>query len=194
MFERIGELEAGKELDFAQMILKRHVSEDHPQFGNESKKMVKALEGARAKGLNIEEGQKELEFSMMVGPGLFTGKMDLLVEEEDIVHVIDYKTNVITKDRTMDTLMEEYGPQLDLYALAAGKIFDRKVKTSIYFTDSRELISKEVQDKNDLKGIEEQVSKELNDLLNGKGKDGDCKHCPVAGLCKKVKWGEMGGN
>jgi len=71
-------------------------------------------------------------------------------------------------------------------------MFNRKVKTSIYFTDTRELISREVQEKSDLKGIEEQVSENLENLLSKNVNDGDCDKCMVGKLCKDVGWDKMG--
>lgn len=64
-------------------------------------------------------------------PVIIQGAVDLCFEEEDGIVVVDFKT-----DRTdnPDTLKQTYSEQLNIYAKACEKIFNRKVKEKILYS------------------------------------------------------------
>lgn len=64
-------------------------------------------------------------------PVIIQGAVDLVFEEEDGIVVVDFKT-----DRTdnPDTLKQTYREQLNIYAKACEKIFNRKVKEKILYS------------------------------------------------------------
>ena len=64
---------------------------------------------------------------------LLQGVVDCALMEPDGIVVVDFKTDRVT-ERTLDTVIERYKPQVQTYADALSRIYDTKVKaTLLYF-------------------------------------------------------------
>jgi len=74
---------------------------------------------------------KEIYLAMPVGDGIFEGFVDLLVEDDDGLVVVDYKTDRITDNATPDALAVRYRPQLAAYAAAASAASGRPVVRTV---------------------------------------------------------------
>ena len=59
------------------------------------------------------------------------GVMDCIIEETDGIVVLDFKTDNVNDS---SVLSERYAKQLDIYALAAGKMFGKPVKEKIIYS------------------------------------------------------------
>lgn len=70
------------------------------------------------------------------------GAVDLCFVEDGEVVIVDFKTD---RAETPESLIEAYGEQLSLYALAAEKIFERRVKQRLIYSFYQ---SKEIEIKN----------------------------------------------
>ncbi|HMK98632.1 MAG TPA: 3'-5' exonuclease, partial [Acidimicrobiales bacterium] len=73
----------------------------------------------------------EIYLAMPVGDGIFEGFVDLLVEDDDGLVVVDYKTDRITDNATPDALAVRYRPQLAAYAAAASAASGRPVVRTV---------------------------------------------------------------
>ena len=59
------------------------------------------------------------------------GAVDLCFEEDDGVVVLDFKTDRV---KDMSELVKTYGEQLEIYSMAAEKIFGKPVKENIIYS------------------------------------------------------------
>jgi ATP-dependent helicase/nuclease subunit A len=76
----------------------------------------------------------EMPFMLRLGDSIVRGTMDLLVTGADGALVVDYKTDSLA-DATPGELVDRYGVQRKIYALAAGSAPDRPVRTAYAFLD-----------------------------------------------------------
>lgn len=77
--------------------------------------------------MKYNNSESELEFYWRQGEALFYGLIDRLLIAEDLVAVIDFKTNRIPPEGK-GKLAEYYAPQLQFYAMAASEIYKRPAK------------------------------------------------------------------
>ncbi|MDA3941357.1 MAG: PD-(D/E)XK nuclease family protein [Spirochaetia bacterium] len=102
---------------------------------------AKFLDSAFAKENIIFDSESELSFLLNIGefekPLYVNGQIDLLIEKKDKVLIIDFKT-----DKSLNP--EEYGVQMFLYREAAGGIFDKPVRSFLFYL--RETIETEIVD------------------------------------------------
>ena len=83
---------------------------------------------------------REFKFSILVDapdiPGekiLMQGVVDCALIEDDGITVVDFKTDRITRDNLFDTV-EQYRPQVNTYADALSRIYERPIKQkALYF-------------------------------------------------------------
>lgn len=74
--------------------------------------------------------QFELPYLQKQDSRLYHGFMDLVVEDGDTIHILDFKTD---RGKTMKELENLYQPQLKIYEDAMKEIYpDKKVKTYLY--------------------------------------------------------------
>ena len=72
---------------------------------------------------------------------LLQGVVDCALVEPDGITVVDFKTDYVT-DATLDEVLARYRPQVDTYARALERIYERKVKgTFLYFFHLKKLIA-----------------------------------------------------
>ncbi|MBR4971998.1 MAG: PD-(D/E)XK nuclease family protein, partial [Oscillospiraceae bacterium] len=96
-------------------------------------------------GQKVRTGQveREFKFSILEDAGLYDpalsgeqillqGVVDCALIEEDGITIIDFKTDYVTDD-TLEALTERYRPQVQAYAKAMERIFQRKVKQSLLY-------------------------------------------------------------
>ena len=87
--------------------------------------------------------EREFKFSLLEDAGnydpalsgeqiLLQGVVDCLLVEEDGVTVLDFKTDYVTEE-TLAQLVERYRPQVQTYADAVSRIFERPVKASLLY-------------------------------------------------------------
>ena len=73
---------------------------------------------------------------------LLQGVIDCLVETEQGFHIIDFKTDHVSR-KTAPARAESYAKQLDAYAYAVKKIFEKPVvQESLYFFDIGQAIAR----------------------------------------------------
>ncbi|MCX8118163.1 MAG: UvrD-helicase domain-containing protein [Desulfobacterota bacterium] len=75
---------------------------------------------------------KEVPFSFKKGETLFEGVMDLLFREGDDLVVLDFKTDLVNPEG-LDSKVDHYRPQVEVYAEAVQRIFGRPPKEVILF-------------------------------------------------------------
>jgi len=76
---------------------------------------------------------REVPFSVKCRGVLLEGLIDLLIEEEDGLVVVDYKTDYLSHPEAVEQKMEHYRPQACIYALAVQQVTGRKVKEAAFF-------------------------------------------------------------
>ena len=81
--------------------------------------------------LPVQKIAPQLDSSFESEKIIVQGAVDVCFEEEDGLVILDFKT-----DRTDDplSLKATYGEQLNIYALAAEKIFKKPVKQKIIYS------------------------------------------------------------
>ena len=90
-----------------------------------------------------EQVLREFKFSILddgasYGEGLeeerilLQGVVDCAIIEEDGITVIDFKTDRI-KEENLETAAEQYRPQVEAYADALGRIFNKKIKQAVLY-------------------------------------------------------------
>ena len=96
-------------------------------------------------GQKIRHGhvEREFKFSLLVNAGaydpslcddeiLMQGVVDCVLIEEDGITVLDFKTDFVTEE-TVASVAERYRPQVETYAQAMEKIFQKPVKQSLLY-------------------------------------------------------------
>ena len=76
--------------------------------------------------------QKEVPFSYKSNGTLFEGVMDVVLKEEDGLTVLDFKTDLVEK-KSLDSKLEHYRPQAQVYSDAIGTIFGKPPKEVVFF-------------------------------------------------------------
>ncbi len=66
---------------------------------------------------------REVPFAVCVGGAVLEGLIDLAFEDEDGLHIVDFKTDDVTEGQ-LGPHAERYRPQVGAYALAAREVFD----------------------------------------------------------------------
>jgi ATP-dependent helicase/nuclease subunit A len=85
--------------------------------------------------LSQQATYREVEFSVLTmvdaktGKAPVTGKIDLLFESEDVIHVADFKTDRVEEPARHYT-------QLAIYSRAASDIFGKPVRTWLFYLRS----------------------------------------------------------
>jgi len=74
---------------------------------------------------------RELFVAVPVGAGVLEGFVDLVLEEDDGLVVIDYKTDRIGGRSGLDAAATRYGPQVASYALALEEATGRPVRRCV---------------------------------------------------------------
>lgn len=127
----------------------------------------------------------EKPFNIKIGNSYLNGIIDRINIKGETLEIIDLKTNrVWDKSR----LIEEYKPQLLIYAYAVSKILNKEVtKTSILFLESGESVEvsldKEEIIKN-IKNIEEFIHfVNNNSNINDYKKSSNCSLCKYKNIC-----------
>ena len=59
------------------------------------------------------------------------GVIDCVIEEEDSITVLDFKTDRVSEDAE---LIERYSKQLEIYAAACEKMFSKPVKEKLIYS------------------------------------------------------------
>jgi ATP-dependent helicase/nuclease subunit A len=80
----------------------------------------------------------ELPFVFESGGMMYRGRIDRLIVEEGSVTIYDYKTYPVS-DEEIPELSKKYSFQMDIYRMAAEKIFNLPVKGYIFFTHELKL-------------------------------------------------------
>jgi hypothetical protein len=75
----------------------------------------------------------EMPFILPLGDSVVRGSIDLLADESSVPLVIDYKTDSLA-DRSLDEMVDRYGVQRSVYALAAAGDAER-VRTAYVFLE-----------------------------------------------------------
>jgi ATP-dependent helicase/nuclease subunit A len=91
---------------------------------------------------NAENGFNEIPFMHNKDNKLVYGIIDRMIVENEIVHIIDYKSNQVDKNN-IDSKTDYYLPQMEAYKSAVQKIYpERNIKTYLLFTamDDGELV------------------------------------------------------
>lgn len=96
---------------------------------------------------------RELEFYYKVGNGVIHGYIDQVIEEDDGICIVDFKTSYNSNEE----LLEYYYPQLQIYAKAFEKISGKKVKKAkLLFLSNNEEYFVDISDK--------EIEKVMNDF------------------------------
>jgi len=75
---------------------------------------------------------REVPVAATVDGKLLEGFVDLLVEAEDGLVVVDYKTDRVPGDADVDAALARYTPQGAAYALAIEQVLDRPVRRCVF--------------------------------------------------------------
>lgn len=127
----------------------------------------------------------EKPFHIKIGNNYLNGIIDRINIKGDKIEVIDLKTNRL---RDKDILIEEYTPQLQIYAYAVGKILNKTVsKASILFLESGEKVDVSLDQKEIIDNIKN-VNKFIDFVESHKDIDDynkilNCKYCNYRGIC-----------
>ena len=71
---------------------------------------------------------------------LLQGVVDCAIMEPDGITIVDFKTDRVTDD-TLDTLVRSYQDQVNAYARAISKVFQKNVKAAyLYFFHTKQFI------------------------------------------------------
>ena len=127
----------------------------------------------------------EKPFHIKIGNNYLNGIIDRINIKGDKIEVVDLKTNRL---RDKDILIEEYSPQLQIYAYAVGEILNKAVtKASILFLESGEkteisLDPKEIR--NNIKNVNKFIDfVENHNNINDYEKSANCKYCNYEMIC-----------
>lgn len=84
---------------------------------------------------------KEVGFSWQQQEKMAVGYIDLLLEKDNAIYVIDYKTNKITKDTSDDYFISQYQEPMQLYNQVVQSYFtDKKVFSYLYMSETGKLL------------------------------------------------------
>jgi ATP-dependent exoDNAse (exonuclease V) beta subunit len=121
LLEKIAELE-GKDLGATGPMIKR------------AKEIVReALQSPiLQRAIKSDNYQKEVPFTYKNNGTIFEGVMDLVFKEEDGLVVLDFKTDLVKKEE-LNSKVEHYKPQLQVYSDAIKSIFGGPPKEIILF-------------------------------------------------------------
>lgn len=127
----------------------------------------------------------EKPFHIKIGDSYLNGIIDRINIKGDKIEVVDLKTNRL---RDKNILIDEYTPQLQIYAYAVGKILNKPVsKASILFLESGEKVEvsldqKEIRD--NIKSINLFIDfVESHNNINDYEKSSKCKYCNYERIC-----------
>ncbi len=134
------EVMAGRE--YSDELVKK-VFKYYPELSEDKKskaiKEVRAvLDNEKLAFLFGNNSKAEVPICGFVDEKFVSGKIDRLVENDNEVIIVDYKTNNISASRVQETL-ENFRPQLKAYSELLEKIYDKKIKAAILFTSLNEL-------------------------------------------------------
>ncbi|MBZ0263767.1 UvrD-helicase domain-containing protein [bacterium] len=128
--------EAAKDIVIAQ--LKYHYHIENPENSLSSLKQLvdkgQSLFGD-SKEINKSPSAREIPIHLRLDNIYLSGKIDLAWKKDEILHIIDYKTNVVAESKLDDLINESgYENQLKLYALALLNAWDGEtVIAELYF-------------------------------------------------------------
>lgn len=127
----------------------------------------------------------EKPFHIKIGNSYLNGVIDRINIKGDNIEIVDLKTNRL---KNKNVLVEEYTPQLQVYAYAVGKILNKRVtKASILFLESGEKVEvsldkKEVLD--NIKNINNFIDfVENHEDIHDYEKSSNCKYCSYKSIC-----------
>ena len=139
LFEEIHTIAAGEE----RAAILRYLKEEEISDAREQERIVDLVTGMLAsfrasdfgrRILGSPEAYAELPFFVPVGPGVLSGKIDLLYRDDGQWKIVDYKTDDITP-ADLPARCERYRPQLQAYSLATGKLLNcDPPEACLYFT------------------------------------------------------------
>ena len=141
LLEHLPKFTADKQLSAGNRILDRH--EDR-EFGDENlvQSVVELIQDAAFDWIFAEDTLAEVEIISTVEEldGVqMNGIIDRLIVTDDVVSVVDFKTNLIVPDNVKDTT-EGILRQMGLYAAALKRIYpNHEIRTAILWTEKREL-------------------------------------------------------
>lgn len=110
----------------------------------------------------------EFPFLMKIDHFLIKGSIDSVLERENSLLIIDYKTDKVYSQKEAEEKSQNYEVQMGLYALACHKIYSQKtIKTALLYTEGPYLLIKEWSFE-ELKSFERKMSQTINRIINKK--------------------------
>ena len=121
-----------EDLDFSLPLNIPEIKERFPERYREVIPAVKAfLEDELTEKMRSFEIIKELEFTSYEEEGTIHGFMDLVAVSDEVIYLIDYKTN---HSVTEEELISLYTPQLSTYKKALQRVYKQPVRAYLYST------------------------------------------------------------
>lgn len=115
---------------------------------------------APAKSLN-----KEVPFLFDEGPFYIRGTIDLVIQKEEGITLVDYKTDKISNLEELESRKADYFGQMGSYALVASRAFKRDfLKTALLFTDGPHLVM-ELWNPEKIKAFEQRLNQMHSHLV-----------------------------
>ena len=118
--EQVGALDFEALLDFWQSPLGREIRAEPPGSVHRELPFTARFTLAQLAELGMARTDSEEEFVIV------QGVVDLAVVREESITILDFKTDTFHRDE-LETKVQQYAPQLRLYASALGRIYDQPV-------------------------------------------------------------------
>lgn len=114
-----------------------------------------------------EKASSEFQFYMGIRDFICLGVIDLMIEYESEVLIIDFKSNKVSEGK-LAAEAEKYIHQMNLYALAASRLFpDKQINVILSFIRHPELPIKRLLSKKELIAIEHDLTQVISGMRSG---------------------------
>ncbi len=134
LLEVLPNIEEGKKQEAATVLLKDYPELDEVQKQKITAEALGTLNNPEFKFVFGGNSRAEVPICGMIGDKYISGKIDRLIESENEIIVIDYKTNKINEADIAEA-SEKYRGQLEAYKALLGKIYvNKNIKTALLFT------------------------------------------------------------
>lgn len=171
--------------------INKHVNKDHEKVFEIVKPYIDNY--LKLYDESVEEIYSEKEFYLKLENGYLYGIIDRININDNGIDVIDFKTNIVPKDKNeKEELNNYYKPQLLTYAYVCKKLFNKEINsTGIWYLYNNEKIEFNITD-DELDSAINEIQEFINfvsgndNIFSYKTNKDNCKNCNHNKFCERI--------